>query len=225
MKKSLLERENVSNADIWTVLKQITEDLGEVLGPTCEVVLHDFESPEASVVAISHGEISGRKTGDPTTNLGLPFFRDPYNSQSLFQYRTHTKSGKTLKSSSLLLKDNEGKTFAALCVNWDISQLQVAAHILQDLIATPNKAVDEVLSSDIHDVLTKVIDEAIQSCNKPVNAMSKEDKQRAIQIMEEKGAFAIKRSVERVASALDVSRVTVYSYLNQIRADRENRVL
>lgn len=215
----------MSQLEIWDVLKQITAELGEVLGQTCEVVLHDFDRPESAIVAISHGEISGRKVGDPTTNLGLPFFRDPYHAQSLFHYRTQTKSGKTLKSSTILLKDAQDKTFAALCINWDISQLQVAAHILQDLIAVSDTAVEEVLSSDIGDVLTKVIDEAIQTCNKPVDVLSREDKQRIVEILDEKGTFSIKHSVDRVASALCVSRVTIYNYLNQIRANRENHVV
>jgi predicted transcriptional regulator YheO len=215
----------LDNLDVWEVLKQITRELGEVLGDTCEVVLHDFETPESSIVAISHGEISGRRVGDPTTNLGLPLFHDPYSARSLFNYRTQTKSGKTLKSSSILLKNGQGKTFSALCINWDISQLQVATHILENLIATSNTVVDEVLTSDIGDVLTSVINDAIQSCNKPVEGMTREDKQRVVEILDKKGTFAVKHSVDRVASALAVSRVTIYSYLNQVRAKRENHVI
>lgn len=212
-------------SNVWNVLKQLTEELGEMLGSSYEIVLHDFQNPESSIVAITHGDISGRSVGDSTTNLGLPFFRDAYTHDSVFHYRTQTKSGKTLKSSSLFLKDDAGKVFAALCFNWDISQLQVASHILRELIAISDDPVDEVLTSDIGDVLTKVIDDTISACNKPIDALTREDKRHIVDVLDEKGVFSVKRSVDRVASALSISRVTVYGYLSEIRANKANHVI
>jgi hypothetical protein len=48
--------------------------------------------------------------------------------------------------------------------------------------------------------------------------LSRESKQRAVRLLEERGAFMLRRSVEDVADALGVSRITVYNYLNAIRA-------
>ena len=44
-----------------------------------------------------------------------------------------------------------------------------------------------------------------------------ERKQRAVRLLEERGAFQIRKSIEDVADALGVSRITVYNYLNAIR--------
>jgi hypothetical protein len=44
--------------------------------------------------------------------------------------------------------------------------------------------------------------------------LSREDKQRAVQILDERGAFALRKSVEDVADAMSVSRFTIYNYLN-----------
>ncbi len=41
------------------------------------------------------------------------------------------------------------------------------------------------------------------------------DKQRAVRMLEERGAFAYRKSAETVAEALGVSRFTVYNYLNR----------
>ncbi|MEY8041392.1 helix-turn-helix domain-containing protein [Saccharopolyspora cebuensis] len=41
------------------------------------------------------------------------------------------------------------------------------------------------------------------------------DKQRAVRLLEERGAFTLRKSVEAVAQALGVSRFTVYNYLNR----------
>jgi len=47
-----------------------------------------------------------------------------------------------------------------------------------------------------------------------IAALSREDKQRAVRLLDERGAFQLRRSVELVADALGVSRFTVYNYLN-----------
>lgn len=47
------------------------------------------------------------------------------------------------------------------------------------------------------------------------------DKQRAVRMLDERGAFAIRNAVDEVADAMGVSRVTVYNYLNATRAASE----
>jgi hypothetical protein len=47
--------------------------------------------------------------------------------------------------------------------------------------------------------------------------LSREDKQRAVRLLEERGAFLLRRSAEEVADAMGVSRITVYNYLNAMR--------
>jgi predicted transcriptional regulator YheO len=47
--------------------------------------------------------------------------------------------------------------------------------------------------------------------------LSREQKQRAVRLLDDRGAFLLRRSVEDVADALGVSRITVYNYLSAIR--------
>ena len=42
-------------------------------------------------------------------------------------------------------------------------------------------------------------------------------KQTAIRVLDERGAFSIRRAIEDVADAMGVSRITIYNYLNVIR--------
>jgi len=48
-----------------------------------------------------------------------------------------------------------------------------------------------------------------------LGSLSRLDKQRAVTILNERGAFGLRKSVEQVAEALGVSRFTVYNYLNR----------
>ena len=51
----------------------------------------------------------------------------------------------------------------------------------------------------------------------PLKALSRHDKQRAVLLLEARGAFEYRKSAEIVAEALGVTRFTVYNYLNRAR--------
>ncbi|MFF0199831.1 helix-turn-helix domain-containing protein [Streptomyces sp. NPDC005017] len=50
---------------------------------------------------------------------------------------------------------------------------------------------------------------------KPLADLDRKAKQEVVRILEARGAFAVRHGVETVASALGVSRFTVYNYLNR----------
>lgn len=47
--------------------------------------------------------------------------------------------------------------------------------------------------------------------------LSRVDKQAAVRMLDERGAFSLRGSVEDVAKVMGVSRITIYNYLNAIR--------
>ena len=51
-----------------------------------------------------------------------------------------------------------------------------------------------------------------------IGDLSREQKQRAVALLHERGAFTLRKSVEDVAEALGVSRFTVYNYLDRMEA-------
>ncbi|GGU42144.1 helix-turn-helix domain-containing protein [Nocardioides albus] len=50
-----------------------------------------------------------------------------------------------------------------------------------------------------------------------LRTLGRPEKQRAVRLLEERGAFEFRKSAEIVASALGVTRFTVYNYLNRER--------
>lgn len=48
-----------------------------------------------------------------------------------------------------------------------------------------------------------------------LSELNRTDKQRVVKLLNERGAFQLRRSVEQVAEELGVSRFTVYNYLNR----------
>ncbi|MER7014402.1 helix-turn-helix domain-containing protein [Saccharopolyspora sp. NPDC000359] len=72
--------------------------------------------------------------------------------------------------------------------------------------------------------LTSALDRIIRAVETelggPLPDLPRPAKQRAVRLLEERGAFTMRKSVETVAKALGVSRFTVYNYLNREQADR-----
>ncbi|WP_100839524.1 helix-turn-helix domain-containing protein [Kitasatospora fiedleri] len=56
---------------------------------------------------------------------------------------------------------------------------------------------------------------ARQFDGRPLAELDRAEKQRVVALLEERGAFTVRHGVETVASALGVSRFTVYNYLNR----------
>ncbi|MFF6994394.1 helix-turn-helix domain-containing protein [Streptomyces sp. NPDC008313] len=52
----------------------------------------------------------------------------------------------------------------------------------------------------------------------PLAALDRKAKQEVVRILEARGAFSVRHGVETVATALGVSRFTVYNYLNRENA-------
>ena len=68
----------------------------------------------------------------------------------------------------------------------------------------------------LHGALDRLIDGVEREFGAPLPSLSREDKQRAIRLLDERGAFILRRAVEDVADAMGVSRITVYNYLNAL---------
>jgi hypothetical protein len=69
----------------------------------------------------------------------------------------------------------------------------------------------------VHGVLDRMIGAVEAELGAPLADLSREGKQRAVHLLDERGAFRLRKSVEEVADALRVSRFTVYNYLNAER--------
>ena len=214
----------IKNVDeVFEVLKLMTKAIGSALGPNCEVVLHDMSKLEHSIVAIENGHITGRKIGDSSTNLGLEVIRKPNEEGDIHNYLSQSKDGKILKCSSMYLRDEEGKAIGSICINYNITDFMMAANVLNEFIKT-DKKVEETFSGDINDVIETLLEEAMSNVGKPVPFMQKEDKMKVLKYLDEKGVFTVKRSMDRVAMFLDISKFTVYNYLEEIRLLKESNM-
>ncbi|MBM3741614.1 MAG: transcriptional regulator [Actinobacteria bacterium] len=68
----------------------------------------------------------------------------------------------------------------------------------------------------LHGALDRMIESVERELGAKLPDLSRTEKQRAIRLLDERGAFTLRRAVEDVADSMGVSRITVYNYLNSL---------
>jgi hypothetical protein len=71
------------------------------------------------------------------------------------------------------------------------------------------------------DSLDHILADLRRRHGRALSELDRKDKQTVVRILEERGAFSVRHGVETVASALGVSRFTVYNYLNRENTAKE----
>ena len=199
-------------------LKQIAAGIAAQFGDNCEVVIHDVGGghPEHTIVHIENGHVSGRKVGDGASQVVL----DQLNSQNGHPkdhlcYLTRTPDGKILKSSSLYIRNSRGLVVAILAINYDVSRLLMIQQTIGDMLETDDRVQTEPERIiNVNNVLDELIDQSVALVGKPVALMNKDDKIRAIQFLNENGAFLVTKSGDKVAKYFGISKYTLYSYID-----------
>ena len=203
-------------------IQLLCDSIANQFGPSCEVVFHDLTKDyDHTIVAIANGHITNRTVGGPGTNAGLKALKELSPDSNSSTYMTHTKDGRTLKTTSAYFRDEQGNIVSSLCINLDISDMLCMRNML-DAQLNIGKEENECFSNDISDVLESIINDTISYIGKPGFRMSRREKIEAIRYLDNHGAFLVKRSVERVCAALDVSRNSFYAYLDDSRKNSES---
>lgn len=199
-----------------STLTRIAKGIAAQFGKDCEVVLHDYtQSYESTIVLIENGHVTGRKVGDCGTNLGLEVLRGTVSDGDQYRYITQTKDGKILRSTSIYLRDEDGKAIGALCMNWDLTEFYACNSALKDILETETGAVEEVITNDVSELLDALIQDSVRYVGKPVISMTKEDKIKGLKYLDDKGAFLIKKAGDKISKFYDISKYTLYNYLEQ----------
>lgn len=206
--------------------------------PDAEVVLHDLSLPQHSVIYVANGIVTGRKVGQTFHHLieKAVFAGNPED--GVVDNYTFEKDGRQIRSSSLLIRNEQKKLIGALCINIDTTQASALLNLAQGLLTgrradtnSGSKALPDSLGQSCPVTVEKSNEESVrQFVNNMVDSMirelelegkhTKEDRLELIRFMDERGVFLVKGSMEYVAGKLGLSKVTLYGYLDKIHGKR-----
>lgn len=216
---------------ILGTLATLVPMLGAMIGDHVEVVLHDLTRPEKSVLQIANGHVTGRTPGSPVlagpgNDKALAILAEgkalaqPGEHVAVYPYPTFARDGRSLVSATAMFRDSLGHTFAALCLNADFHSIEAAQALLARMLPSrgaPPAEAPRVDMPDMEALMLDIISCAVRRYGKPVSKMDKEEKTAAVQMMQERGLFMVRGGVERAATALGVTRFTIYNYLDELK--------
>lgn len=197
--------------------ERIAVAVGRMFPGLCEVVLHDLRRPDNAIRAIENN-LSGRQVGDSATELGLRRIADPGYPSVIQNYDNRFPDGRPAKSTSIGIKNAEGRYVAALCLNLDVSTLSPLALTLANLVATDAAHQGETLET-LRDRTGRELRSAIDSFaaerSSTPRGLNRDQKRELVRRLHSEGFFETRSSAQLIADRLGVSRATVYNYTKQ----------
>jgi len=208
------QREHLQ-AEMARVANAVVQTLSASL---CEVVIHDFANPEASICYIA-GDVTKRTPGGSMSQIGLALMKEGNAAADKLNYVTRTRDGKVLRSSTVPLRDSDGTVYGAFCINLDITSLVTLEGVIKELTAGDSMTV----LTDIHfgndtAELAKVLLEDV-AVELELNAPPRELAQSLefVRALDKRGFFGVRYSVQLLAGYLGLSRATIYNYIERCR--------
>ncbi len=197
--------------------KVIADSLYAFFGKFSEVVIHDLKTPDKSLIYIK-GNLTNREIGDPTTNIVIDELEKEECSDFIIT-DMETKDGKTLKSLSIFIKENQ-QTIGCICLLIDPTAFVLVSNLINEFAqrTSIDKKEKEIDTKHVLNVTDEIIDSSINEQSTPVALMQKEDKIKIVSQLQDQGVFLMKGSVDLVANKLNVSRYTIYNYLDEIKS-------
>lgn len=207
----------MENSLTLDLLKRMAKGLAIQFGSQCEVLIHDLTVPDkaSTIIAIENGHVSHRQLGGGPSRIVLEALQeDPAKLEDRLGYLSKTHDGHILRSSTLYIRDESNRITGIFSINYDITQLLMAETALKALTGQPIETCEPAtIPQNVQDLLDELISQSVALVGKPVPLMTKEDKIRAIQFLNQTGAFLITKSSDKVAKHFGISKFTLYSYL------------
>ncbi|MCD7995125.1 MAG: PAS domain-containing protein [Clostridia bacterium] len=199
----------------------VADMIAGTFGSSCEAVVHDLSQPENSVVYVANGSVTGRQVGQSFDHLvHQVLLNKDFKNDRVTNYMFESSDGRKIKSSSALIRDGDGNVIGMICVNCDLTACQMMQARLQSFLSAgqeepeAEKDVDQDVMAVIDELILKIIGTA------DVKNMTRKKSVELVRFMDEKGIFLVKGAMDKVAALMGVSRVTIYSYLDEAKGKR-----
>ncbi|MBN2794914.1 MAG: PAS domain-containing protein [Clostridia bacterium] len=199
----------------------IVKGIAGTFGSNCEVVLHDFSDLKNSIVVIENGKVTGRDMSSSMTDFSLQQVKAGKTQKDIINYSGKGSDGRTIKSTTMFIRDDSDKVIGCLCINFDATEFAIAKRALSELLDFGQEETKEEPSSKkINEVLKEVVQAKIDDMGKPIAYLNKDEKVHIVNDLDAQGVFLIKGAIDYVADILCVSRYTIYNYLDETRDDK-----
>jgi predicted transcriptional regulator YheO len=192
--------------------------IAHTFGKNCEVILHDLTNPQSSVMYVVNGHVTGREVGHSFNHLiTRVLLSNKFQNDFVANFKTETEDKRLIKSTSALIRNSSDEVIGSICINFDLTPIEVLKDYIVDFSPFEQEPVQKNVEQydSVMEIVDKLIDRMIDK--EKVDQMDRNQKLQLVKFMNDKGVFLIKGLVEKVADMLNVSKVTMYSYLDDVK--------
>lgn len=215
----------IEEKDIFRTMIQLADGITTMFGRNFEVAIHDLRNIDRSLIYLS-GSVTGRKAGAPATDLLVKAISQKADSlQDMHNYKTTTKDGRSIKSSTMFIRDGESKVIGAFCINIDTTDFFNAAQTLApflNVVCSHETDIQENFSASADETIESIFEHALLEMGKQPASMTTQERISLVAHLEVQGVFQMKGAVNRIAKLCGVSKFSIYNYLKSIRNSEKN---
>lgn len=127
-----------------------------------------------------------------------------------------------LKSTTNIIKNQEGYPIAAFCININIESFQQVNIFLNEFLGSSSidlSSQKKGKENNISNITKQMVVDIITTVGKEEKLSSKENKLQIIKKLNDQDIFLVKDIVPFVCNLLSISQATLYNYLREIRND------
>lgn len=203
----------------------VVEGLGRYLGEGYEIILHNLESLEHSVIQIVNGHYSGRKVGSPITDFALGMLAQIESSKdhSAISYFNRRQDGVILKSTTIPIPGEENRIIGMICINF-YTNLPLSA-VIQQLIPEGLNPLQnfphntETFTENVDDLIETALADVKDMILKNTSISTNNKNKEIVTALYKRGIFNLKDGVIKVADRLNISKNTVYMHIRNLKND------
>jgi predicted transcriptional regulator YheO len=190
----------------------LIEAVIELFHPFVEAAVHDLKT--GKIVKI-YNNLSRRKEGDPSPLQELKVRTDEFPDYFPAYYKDNW-DGRQLKCTSITLRDENGSPVGLICFNFDTTtfrgiqeQLGALLHIRQENSKNPI----DTFGEDWQTQVSNSMQEYLIHHKLSLDHLSREEKRKLVKHLYQKGVFNFKNAPTFIAQKLNISRASIYNYL------------
>ena len=204
--------------EAFEFLDRTARGIAEMFGSSCETLVHDMGVPTHPILSIYNGHVSGREVGSTMDIMGIGLKLDEQAATTdQVNLAAVTPDGRQTKSSTFHMIGEDYNL--ALGINFDYTSLVFANRILGELMSAQSDLRSALWQPEDSRQLADLFDQCVAELGKPVEALTKADRLKAIALLRRRSAFSYRKSVPYIAGRLGVSRYTIYKYLEEVGED------
>ena len=216
----MVKKNNQSkNREILEHYIKAGEIIADMFAPYLEVIIHDLQAPDHSIIAIFNNHVTGRKIGDGTSDIGYKKLADKLPDK-IVNYNNQSPSGADLKSSSLTIRNRNDEIIGSMGLNYDLSSFANIKEFFEMFTKT-------IVLDDLPDreqfFIWSVKDEIQQALNKYIaylelqgKVLTRKDKLNVVAYMKKEGHINKKGAISILSKLLAITRPTLYKYIKEV---------